>query len=657
GTPVNVPQDAPSIQAGLNAACSGDTVYVSAGTYYENLTVPKINLTLKGAPGTSPESVVIDSNALGSVITVGNAGFDVEGLTLRGAISSSGFSGAGLFVNGAYNSGGIYYSQYGMNVTARNLVIKNNSTGILIVNVSMGTISLERNLIISNGTGIDTSNYGSSVLNMTNNTVANNTGSYGGYTDWAGSGSHIFRNNIFANNSYGIGSNRYTPKMILYNDVWNNTGGNYMDSAISGYFPAASDAGAFTPSPGTGSLMVDPKFISSTDYHLQATSPVINAGDPSSQSDPDGSRADMGAYPFAGTLPSVDITPPTISGVTASNITQASSTVSWTTNENTDSQVEYGLTTSYGSTSALNAALVTSHSVNLSELTAGTVYHYRVKSKDAAGNVATSEDQSFTTTVATPFASVPAPLSMRWNWFGRIMSPDTVQNYQLIISYSPHAIDAPASFNIYLKKPGESGFTKTNYPKSSLTKYVASSGGEASYSAYPLGSYGVPSDSIPLGEYKVYATAVDNAGIETAPTPTATGNYNPAPLITNPAGGSTQSSLTQIDLSNRSSLANPRYTVYLFGASGYIWAPNAFYGNSVTYGGPALSSANNPHTLVASIFPSSIDPADSSPYTVSTFNIGGSATTTASAATLGKLASVLASLSQLMQQVAQLLSP
>jgi pectate lyase len=46
--------------------------------------------------------------------------------------------------------------------------------------------------------------------------------------------------------------------------------------------------------------------------------------------------------------------------------------------------------------------MVTSHSASLSGLSAATVYHYRVKSRDAAGNLATSGDFTFTTTGTTP---------------------------------------------------------------------------------------------------------------------------------------------------------------------------------------------------------------------------------------------------------------
>ena len=93
-----------------------------------------------------------------------------------------------------------------------------------------------------------------------------------------------------------------------------------------------------------------------------------------------------------------DTTAPTISGVGASSITVSGATISWSTNEASDSQVDYGTTTGYGSSTALVSTLVSSHSASLSGLQAATLYHYRVKSRDAAGNLATSADFTFTTT-------------------------------------------------------------------------------------------------------------------------------------------------------------------------------------------------------------------------------------------------------------------
>jgi RHS repeat-associated protein len=97
------------------------------------------------------------------------------------------------------------------------------------------------------------------------------------------------------------------------------------------------------------------------------------------------------------TFTTADNTAPVISNVAAVGITTDTATITWTTNENSDSQVEYGTTTAYGQSTALNPALMTAHLQVLSGLTPGTLYHYRVKSKDAAGNLAVSGDFTFTT--------------------------------------------------------------------------------------------------------------------------------------------------------------------------------------------------------------------------------------------------------------------
>jgi hypothetical protein len=98
-----------------------------------------------------------------------------------------------------------------------------------------------------------------------------------------------------------------------------------------------------------------------------------------------------------------DTTPPVISAVGASSITTTGATISWTTDEASDTQVEYGTTTAYGSTTTLDTSRTVNHSQALGGLAAGTLYHYRVKSRDAAGNLATSADFTFTT------ASPPVP--------------------------------------------------------------------------------------------------------------------------------------------------------------------------------------------------------------------------------------------------------
>lgn len=97
------------------------------------------------------------------------------------------------------------------------------------------------------------------------------------------------------------------------------------------------------------------------------------------------------------TIGNPDTTPPVISLVSASSITDNYAVITWTTDELSDSQIEYGLTANYGSQTTLNTSMVTSHSQNLTGLSLSTTYHYRVKSRDAAGNLGTSDDFTFKT--------------------------------------------------------------------------------------------------------------------------------------------------------------------------------------------------------------------------------------------------------------------
>jgi hypothetical protein len=100
-------------------------------------------------------------------------------------------------------------------------------------------------------------------------------------------------------------------------------------------------------------------------------------------------------------------TPLVISAVTAGNITTTSAAITWTTSRPASSQVEYGTTASYGSSTTLDTALVTAHSVSLSGLTPGTDYHYHVLSTDVNGVQAVSQDFTLKT-VAPPLVGSQA---------------------------------------------------------------------------------------------------------------------------------------------------------------------------------------------------------------------------------------------------------
>ena len=134
------------------------------------------------------------------------------------------------------------------------------------------------------------------------------------------------------------------------------------------------------------------------------------------------------------TFITVDNVAPFVSGVSATNITSSAATIVWTTDEPADSRVNYGTTVSYGSNTTLNTSLVVSHSQALTSLTAGTLYHFGVRSRDAAGNLTVSEDFTFTTAAAPlpvicPASSVAPGASFNTTVNGGSSTKDWVASY------------------------------------------------------------------------------------------------------------------------------------------------------------------------------------------------------------------------------------
>jgi peroxiredoxin len=103
------------------------------------------------------------------------------------------------------------------------------------------------------------------------------------------------------------------------------------------------------------------------------------------------------------TLAAADDTAPTISAVSSSSITESSATITWNTDEDATSQVEYWETETDVLTTPLDSELSTSHNVKLTGLDDNTTYYLKVISKDASGNEATlAGNQPFTTKSIIP---------------------------------------------------------------------------------------------------------------------------------------------------------------------------------------------------------------------------------------------------------------
>jgi hypothetical protein len=132
----------------------------------------------------------------------------------------------------------------------------------------------------------------SSNIRMLNNTIdscvsLNNTG--GGISYIYCTNDTSFNNIITNCSGYGIWQLGSSGYLANYDDCWSNLPSDY--TGIT---------------PGAVSLSVDPRFVGGIpfNYHLQGSSPCINAGNPDPlYNDPDGSRNDMGRYFYANLPP------------------------------------------------------------------------------------------------------------------------------------------------------------------------------------------------------------------------------------------------------------------------------------------------------------------------------------------------------------------
>ena len=173
--------DFTSIQAAINSAYPGDSIYVKNATYYEHLTINK-TLTMLGE---NKQTTIIDGGAVNpaSVIVVNADNVAISGFTIQNARSG----GSAIWVEG-FNSTRI-----------DNNIISNNGDGIRVLH-SYG------NLILNNV--VKENPYTAIGFNWAfNNTVQNNTivGNYigigGGFEPCY---DNIFFGNNFTSNSIGV---------------------------------------------------------------------------------------------------------------------------------------------------------------------------------------------------------------------------------------------------------------------------------------------------------------------------------------------------------------------------------------------------------------------------------------------------------------------
>jgi hypothetical protein len=176
--------------------------------------------------------------------------------------------------------GGGIYCDYSSSPKIINNVIKGNRaySGGGIFGGSAQTI-IANNLIFQNkahaGGGID----------MASGIITNNT--IDGDSALAGGGIHVYvticriENNIVVNSQKGGGIylEVYPDSTISYNNVWHNTDGNFLGYGQWGQYGDTTlrTNRNQTPCDSFYNIIRDPKFVDG--YHLDGSSPCINAGD------------------------------------------------------------------------------------------------------------------------------------------------------------------------------------------------------------------------------------------------------------------------------------------------------------------------------------------------------------------------------------------
>jgi len=90
-----------------------------------------------------------------------------------------------------------------------------------------------------------------------------------------------------------------------------------------------------------------------------------------------------------------DIVPPAISNVSATSINETSATITWDTDDDSDSLVNYSVNPDLSSNVTVsNSSMVKGHSITLVGLEPGTTYYYLVRSADLVGNSAQDDNAS-----------------------------------------------------------------------------------------------------------------------------------------------------------------------------------------------------------------------------------------------------------------------
>jgi len=335
---INIPADYSTIQEGINAAIVGDTVLVQPGTYVENINYYGKNITVASlflmTQDTSYISqTIIDGNENGSVVifdseedsTAVLTGFKITNGYADGEFPNNCGGGILCFYDSSpklinlritrnsadFGFGGGIYCEHSFPYVEDVMITENTANyggGIHCRNYS--SPSLKKNRIINNsaysGGGIYCEY---SYPNLENVTISENSASIKGGGVYCCHSDLNLLNSIISENNGNYGIYYYSGNPIIsYSNFYNNEVGNFYGLNDSIGVNVTTNANGDSCD-AFYNIQMDPLFVDPVNngYHLSwahypipdsTKSPCIDAGDPNSPPDPDGTITDMGAFYF-----------------------------------------------------------------------------------------------------------------------------------------------------------------------------------------------------------------------------------------------------------------------------------------------------------------------------------------------------------------------
>jgi predicted outer membrane repeat protein len=305
-TIINIPDDYPSIQAGIDAAVDTDTVLVQPGTYVENInyngkliTVASLFLTTQDT--TYISQTIIDGNNSGSVVL-----FESEEDSTAVLLGFTLMQGSGYGPDpGGQSGGGI--SCYESSPSLLNLLITDNGVpgvggGIFCheSSPSLVNVTISDNSAGSGGGICCESNYSPSSPSLVNVTISGNDANVNGGGIWCYYSSPNLTNVIITGNSANVNGggiwcrNNSNPSLInsiLWNDspqeiyFHEDSNPNSITNSYSDIL--GGEEGIVTNNNGTvnwqeGNIEEDPLFVETGEhpFSLLQDSPCIDAGTP-----------------------------------------------------------------------------------------------------------------------------------------------------------------------------------------------------------------------------------------------------------------------------------------------------------------------------------------------------------------------------------------